>query len=332
MSIKPPALRKGSIIGVVAPANSADTITKKSWDIGVKFLKNRGYNLVFGKYLMTRFGHTSGTINQRTEDFMEVYEKADVILTVYGGFNSHEILDFLDYTYIRRNPKAVLGYSDRTALSIGIYAQTGLVGFISPSFSTFSDPFTSSFTIEHFFDVVTGKTNIKVPISSKWSDKDWSKKPYPYFKPFKWRTNPGWKILRSGKAEGLTVGGNLSTIALLCGTKYLPDMKNKILFFEDDHEAKPWYYARYVFQLKQAGVFDKIKGLVIGRSHSKAGFTKKDSIEMIIKEALSEYDFPIISEIDFGHTEPAITLPIGIKCSVNTQNKQIEYLEPAVKP
>jgi muramoyltetrapeptide carboxypeptidase len=111
----------------------------------------------------------------------------------------------------------------------------------------------------------------------------------------------------------------------------MPDLKGKILFIEDDaDEGSTLVWDRQMTQLRQIGVFDEIEGLVIGRPEIGCGFTKKDSLEMIVKEATKDYDFPIISEVDFGHTDPMITIPIGIKCRMDTKKKEIEYLESAV--
>src|SRR4051812_11119925 len=108
-------------------------------------------------------------------------------------------------------------------------------------------------------------------------------------------------------------------------------MKDKILFVEVDEESSIVRIDRYLTQLRQIGVYQQIKGLVVGRFHSKHGFTEQDSLEMILENALAGYNFPVITNVDFGHTDPLITIPIGTKCSVDTAKLEISFLEKGVK-
>jgi muramoyltetrapeptide carboxypeptidase len=142
--------------------------------------------------------------------------------------------------------------------------------------------------------------------------------------------NPGWKIYSHGEASGKTIGGNLGALLLLAGTEYWPNMQDKILFIEEDECEKPQTINRMLTQLRHIGVFNQIKALIIGRLPKSIGFDSQNSLEMILEDALQGYNLPVVMNVDFGHTDPVMTLPIGADCYVNTYEKQIIFQEAAV--
>ncbi len=331
--MKPNRLKKGSTIGIITPASSAKFVNKNVWDIGVKKLETKGFRLVFGKYINKLYGHTAGTIKERIEDLMSMFKnpEVDAIMTVYGGDNSHQLLPYLDYEVIKNNPKIFIGFSDITALNNALYTKTGLINFSGPAFITFCQPELPEYS-EKYFDefLIAGKENVIIKASEKWAEDQWWEKE-SLLGPREWKENPGWKVLREGVAEGIAIGGNIGTLLLLVGTEYWPDMEGKILFVEEYELESTQTIDRLLTHLRHIGVYDKINGLVIGRFSSKVGFNKKDSLRMIVDEAVKGYDFPIISEVDFAHTDPLITIPIGIRCRIDTKHKEIAFLEKAVK-
>ncbi len=330
--MKPNRLKKGSTIGIIAPANSAKFVSKNVWDIGVKKLESKGFKLVFGKHIYKFFGHTAGTIKERVEDLMTMFKnpEVDAIMTVYGGYNSHQLLSYLDYEIIKNNPKIFIGFSDVTALNNAIYTKTGLINFSGPAFITFCQLELPEYS-EKYFDefLIAGKENVIIKASEKWAEDQWWEK--ENLGPREWKENPGWKVLREGVREGIAIGGNSGTLLLLAGTEYWPDMEGKILFVEEDDIESTQTIDRLLTHLRHIGVYDKIRGLVIGRFPSKVDFNEKDSLKMIVDEAVKGYDFPIVSEVDFAHTDPLITIPIGVRCRIDTKNKEITFLEKAVK-
>lgn len=330
--MKPNRLKQGSTIGIIAPASSAKFISENVWDIGVKKLETKGFKLIFGNHINKLYGHTAGTIKERVEDLMSMFKNSEVdaIMTVYGGYNSHQLLPYLDYEIIKNNPKIFIGFSDITALNNVLYTKTGLINFSGPAFITFCQPELPEYS-EKYFDefLIAGKENVIIKASEKWAEDQWWEK--EGLGPREWKENPGWKALGEGVVEGKAIGGNAGTLLLLAGTEYWPDMEGKILFVEEDDLESTQTIDRLLTHLRHIGVYDKIKGLVIGRFPSKVGFNEKDSLKMIVDEALKGYDFPIVSEVDFAHTDPLITIPIGVKCRIDTKNKEITFLEKAVK-
>jgi muramoyltetrapeptide carboxypeptidase len=126
------------------------------------------------------------------------------------------------------------------------------------------------------------------------------------------------------------VGGNIGTLLLLAGTAYWPSMKNKILFIEDDEAENTKTLDRFFTQLRHMGVFDQIKGLVVGRFPRCVGLTEDDSLEMILKDALRGYKIPVITEFDMGHTDPIMTIPLGAKVQLDANKRIITLLESVV--
>ncbi|MCM2279055.1 MAG: hypothetical protein NDJ89_13350 [Oligoflexia bacterium] len=145
------------------------------------------------------------------------------------------------------------------------------------------------------------------------------------------RPNEGWRVYRKGKAKGPIIGGNVGTLLLLAGTPYWPKMKGRILFVEDDEAESSRTIDRMFTQLRHMGVFDQIAGLVVGRFVSSVGFKADDSLEMILDDALRGYRFPVITGVDFGHSDPLITFPLGVMCQVDTKKPEIAFLESGVR-
>lgn len=332
MFIKPRRLREGDTIGVVAPSNSASLIRPEIWEIGIRKLEGMGFELRLGKNIRELHGHTGGTVHQRLEDLMEMFEDPEVdgIMTVFGGFNSHQLLHYMDYDLIRDNPKVFIGFSDITALSNAILVKSRLVNFSGPAFITFCQPDLPAYT-ERYFDeiLIEGKRSTITP-SLEWAEDAWWRHPINFGRR-EWKKNPGWGVFRSGRAEGVAIGGNLGTLMLLAGTEYWPEMEGALLFLDEDDAESPQTIDRYLTHLRHLGVYDTISGMVIGRCSSEIGFGEGDTLEMILEEATRGYDFPIVTGVDFAHTDPLITIPLGVKCLLDADNQRIELMESAVE-
>ena len=276
-------------------------------------------------------GHSAGTVQERVDTLHAFLRDTSIkgIIAFWGGFQTHQLLEYLDYDLIRKNPKPIIGYSDMTALQLGVFAKTGLVTFSGPCGITFGKPKTFEYSWKHFEKtLINPEVPFKLEHSNEYSDNEWWLRAD---KKVLIKKTSGWKTYQGGSAEGKLIGGNLGTMLLLHGTEYWHDFKNAILFVEEDEEEKPQTIDRLFTKMRQIGVFDQINGLVVGRFHSKVGFTSKDSFEMILKDALKGYDFPVLYNVDFGHTDPLVTLPIGIRCKIDAGKKEIIYLEAGVQ-
>lgn len=327
----PKRLESGDTVGVVAPSRSLSIIDQKWIDLATNFFSKRGIAVEFGEHCMQRWQDAGGTIEQRVSDFMRMFDDKNIkaVITAIGGFNSNQLLEHLDYDVIRKNPKIFVGYSDITALSNAIHAKTGLVTFSGPHFSTFGQPFPLDYTIEYFEKtLLRGEADISIAESQQFAEDDWyehSNEPKPRIV----QHNPGWSILREGSTKGELVGGNIVTFHALIGTPYMPDVRGKILFLEDCTEAGPAEIDRALTSMRQSGIFRDIRGLLVGRFPTAMGLDQERLDELLLRIS-SEGEYPIISGLDFGHTEPMVTLPIGIPCAMDTFARRIRLIGSSV--
>ena len=294
-------------------------------------MRDQGFQLVEAPNCRENNGHAAGSIAARVKALHHFFEDPSIngILSFWGGLQTHQILDHLDYRSIARNPKVLIGFSDTTALQNALFNQIGLVTFSGPAGITFGKPTVPQFTLDHFKNAVMSTVApFEVGNPREFSENPWYLESEQKMV-FQKASQP--KIIFPGKAKGRILGGNLGTLLLLAGTPYWPKMKNKVLFVEEDEVESAGTIDRMFYQLRQMGVFKQIKGMVVGRFHSSVGFSKTDSLSMILKDALKGYQFPVMTDLAFGHTDPMITIPLGIQCAMDTETRKITYLESGVK-
>lgn len=222
----------------------------------------------------------------------------------------------------------MIGYSDVTAILLGIYAKTGINTFygpaLIPSFGEF-EPFVN-FTYEYFSDMLE-KTQ-KLPYNIKkppyWTDEfiNWEEKARE-----KQRTENDWICVNSGKATGRFIGGNLDTLTGIWGSEYMPEIKEGDILFIEDTTKDAATIERSFSLLKVNGIFDKISGLILGKHEQfNDNGTNKKPYEILL-EVLNGINIPFIAEFDCCHTHPMLTVPIGIKIEMDATNKTIAILE-----
>lgn len=308
-------LQVGDEVRVVAPARSMAFIPENIRGVANKRFAELGLKLSFGRHVEEVDGFNSSAIPSRVADLHEAFLDKNVkaILTVFGGSNSSQILNYLDWDIIKNNPKIFCGFSDITALSNAIFAKTGLVAYSGPNFSTFGQELYFDYTLEYFYKCMFSKEPFEIKPSDNWSDDEW----YKDQKNRNLIKNDGFLVINKGAAMGTILGGNLSTFNLLQGTGYFPDFKNSILFIEDDNESSPHIFDRGLQSLIQQPNFKAAKGVVIGR-FQKASKMTVDLLISIIKTKKELDNLPIIANVDFGHTSPMITFPIGGVVEIKT--------------
>jgi len=330
--IKPTKLRPGDTLGLVACSAPISGVGPEVLERCFSRLRDLGFTVVEAPNCRKTFGHAAGTIEERARVLNDFFcdPKINGIISFWGGHQSHQLLPHLDFDMIRKNPKVFVGYSDTTSLQVGIHQMTGLVTFSGPAGITFGKPTVPEFTTDFFRKTLMELNDtLELPAAQEFSDNPWFADPdkLMHFKP-----NPGWNVYRKGVVivEGRIVGGNMGTMLLFAGTKYWPDLNDKILFVEEDESESTGTIDRMFTQLRHMGVFDEIKALVVGRFHSEVKFKTDDTLEMILDEALRGYDLPVITGVDFGHTDPLLTIPLGIRCQVDASKPEIRFLESGV--
>ncbi|KTD86485.1 S66 family peptidase [Paenibacillus etheri] len=317
----PNKLKPGDELRIISPARSLSLIAAEQRKVAKEQLQKLGFRISFSVNSFEKDDFVSSSIESRIEDLHEAFLDPNVkgILTTIGGFNSNQLLRYIDYSIIAEHPKRLCGYSDITALSNAIYAKTGLVTYSGPHFSTFAMLHDNEYTIEQFRKLMMDNNEIVVRASKHWSDDEW----YLDQENRVFIRNEGPFIINDGEAKGTIVGGNLCTLNLLQGTEYMPSLKNSILFLEDDYESSPVTFDRDLQSLIHQPDFQHVKGLVIGRFQQGSRMTKDLLIKIITsKEELS--DIPVVADVDFGHTSPMITFPVGGQASLRAYGVRVE--------
>ena len=321
--LRPPKLSPGDTIGIVSPCLPILPSFRDNYERGKQQLEAMGFKLKEGKTTKLQHWYSAGTPQQQAEDIIAMFADPEIkaIVASSGGHSAISVLGLLDYDIIRDNPKPFIGMSDMTCYHLALYAQTGLVGFhmdevifglgINGTQASVED---SSKILTAYTDVLTKSTPIGVlPRLTEW--KSW----------------------RGGTAEGILIGGNLNSITYQMGTPYFPRPEafdDAILFWESVGQTK-YTIMRSLYQLKYAGILDRISGMCIGTITdvppvSDAELTEPD-IEEIVLDLTKGYNFPIMAGMDFGHYTPNIPMPIGVKARVDTQTLELLLLESAVR-
>ena len=322
---------KNITIGVFSPSSPISATTPIRYERGIRYLQSKGYKVVNGSLYGKRDFYRSGSIQERAREFNELlYDPSiDVLMAAIGGNNTNSILPYIDYEYLKNNPKVIVGYSDVTALLLAIYAKTGLVTFYGPtvaaSFGEFP-PFFVDWTFQEFDDLMKGSTPVPYLYEqpSVWTDEfiDWSsqnrsKVQYPN----------DWICVHPGVCSGRLIGGNLNTMEGFFGTDYMPEIKKGDILLIEDSLKDACTIERSFSLLKLAGVFDRIGGILLGK-HEKFddNGTHRKPYEILL-EVLGEYDFPILADFDCCHTHPMFTMPIGCTVLLDATNKKVSLLE-----
>jgi muramoyltetrapeptide carboxypeptidase LdcA involved in peptidoglycan recycling len=309
MAIYPEKLKAGDEVRTIAPSRSMAIISKETREIANKRFVDLGLKLSFGKHVEESDDFISSSIESRVEDFHEAFSDKNVkaVLTVIGGFNANQILRYLDWDLIKNNPKIFCGYSDITVLNNAIFAKTGLVSYSGPHYSTFGQELYFDYTLEYFKKCLMSDEPFEIKPSDSWSDDAW----YKDQENRKLIKNDGWLVINEGEAQGTILGANLCTFNLLQGTEYFPKFsENIVLFVEDDEMSNAVTFDRDLQSVIHQPGFENVKGVVIGR-FQKVSQTTNDLLTKIIKTKKELNSLPVIANIDFGHTSPIITYPIG---------------------
>ncbi len=300
--IFPKSLKKGDKIAVISPAGAVDTTQLEK---GIEMIKSRGFEPVLGEHLYTKFSNGynyAGTEKERTKDINWALNDTEIraVWASRGGYGCQHLIQHLKLKNFTENPKWYIGYSDNTVIQSYLLKK----GFVSIHGQTIK---TSSFGVTNesydlIFDILKGKKPKYVLKSHPFNEK--------------------------GNIQGELVGGNLALIYALLGTKYSFDFKDKILFIEDIGEN---FYAldRMIMSLELAGVFNKIKGLIVGgmtnMGDEKENKNYEDSFDefvyKLISDRISKYNFPVVFAFPNGHIKDNRPLLIGANVKVKVDAK-----------
>lgn len=315
----PPKLKAGAHVRVIAPSRSLKIISDDCRKIAQERLAGMGLSVSFGRHADEMDEFASSAVEARVEDLHEAFADpaVDAVLTAIGGFNVTELLSRIDYRLIADNPKILCGFSDITALANAIYARTGLVTYSGPHFSSFGMQKGLDYTIEYFKKCLFQNQPFALAPASEWADDPWfiDQEKRNFVK------NDGYWQIVPGKAEGRLIGGNLGLLDELKGTPYFPDIKDSILFLEHCAEHEVWTFNRNLTALCLHPDFVTVKAVVFGRFEPENKMNRT-LLERILKSKKELAGKPVLANVDFGHTTPIITFPVGGYCRID--NGRIE--------
>lgn len=318
--IRPPRLNPGDVVGVISPSFGAlGQFSHRTQQAVNNLYETWGFRVRFAAHALDSAGWVSSSPKDRAADLHELVADPDVkaIVTGIGGDHSNQMLPYLDWDLIGTHPKIFMGYSDGTVLALAIYRQTGLVTFYGPALATnFAEyPAIHPYTAEGFTRALM-ESQPMGPIvpSPNWTDEflDWATRA-DQTRARIMKPNPGPFWIRPGEAEGPMVGGCLESLEHLRGTRYWPDWQDALLFVELSEEIpSPSRIDAMLQDYENMGVFDQIRGILLGRLYR---YPKEDvdPLYAVFRQRTAKWRLPILAGLDFGHTEPNLTIPIGVR-------------------
>ena len=281
-------------------------------------------NIVCGKLIFENYyNYTTGTALERAKEFNSLLKECSILLPSIGGWNSNSILEALDYELIKQNKTKIVGFSDTTAIILAIYKMTNVNVYYGQALLKDYDEneYVCNINLKSFTDIVIHENNDYIYPEPKyyWDDiTDWNQLPIPKDN----MKNNKIDYLNHMVHTGRLMGGNLNTLVSLFGTKYMPEIKEgDILFFEESHKSIA-EIERNLSNLKNADVFRKIKGLIVGKFEAYDDLGSGISYQTKILEYI-EKKIPIIMDFDCGHTLPSQILVIGATYTIDTINKRL---------
>jgi len=334
--IMPPALQRGDTVGIVSPSwFGGETFIPRA-QRGIAMLESLGFRVKIGQHAFNNRGHVSDTAENRASDLHAMFADPEVsaIICTIGGDHSCHLLPLLDWDLIRRNPKIFLGFSDITVLTNAVWSQTGLVTFNGPSLLTdwAEYPAMPEISRQSVLGILMNPEPFgDLPVSPEWTDEflDWEAGE-DLTRRRVHRPAEGWRWLHSGVAEGLLVGGCLESLQHLRGTPYWPDCDGAILFLETSEERPTAETIDAVLMdYENMGVLGQIEGLLVARPYCMTP-EQKVAIWEVVQERTARFGFPVVANLDIGHTSPLLTLPIGCRIRIDSERACVSLVEGAV--
>jgi muramoyltetrapeptide carboxypeptidase len=334
--IKPLVLKPGDTIGIIAPSWGGPGAVPHRLEQGMRQIEEMGFRALIAPNARNQNGYVSDTPENRAADINAMFANPDVhmILSAIGGDHSCHLLPLLDYHLMRLNPKIFMGFSDTSVLNNAIHQATGLVTFNGPALLTdFAEyPHMYPYTRGYFEKTVCQAQPVgQVEPAEAWTEEflDWEQK-LDQTRPRKLNPSPGWTWLKPGQARGRLLGGCIESLQHLRGTPYWPNWQGALFFFETSEEKPtPADIDGILMDYENMGVLEQISGMLVGRPmyYNEA---EKEQLRQIVSERTRKYEFPIITDMDFGHTAPQFTLPIGCYAGIDSEREEFAILEAAV--
>jgi muramoyltetrapeptide carboxypeptidase len=334
--MKAPKLSPGDHVGIVSPSWGGAGLFPHRVEQGIRQLERLGFRIKRGRHALHATSFVSDSPENRVADLHEMFRDPEVrlILAAIGGDHSCHLLPLLDFALIREHPTLFMGFSDITVLNVAIWKETGLVTLNGPALLTDFAEYPEMFDYTRsFFLKVVSQASPAGPItpSAWWTEEflDWREqrdRTRPRFR----QPSTGWTWLKPGAAEGVLVGGCLESLEHLRGTRFWPDWHGRIMFIETSEGAPPPEAVDgMLMDYENMGVFQSISGLLVGRPMRYTD-QQRQQLRDVVLDRTKAFEFPVVMDMDFGHTSPQFTLPIRCRARIDAASETFEILESAV--
>jgi muramoyltetrapeptide carboxypeptidase len=268
---------------------------------GVKRLEKEGFRLRFGANTLARNGYLAGTDEARLGDLHGMFHDPEIkaIFCARGGYGCMRLLDRLDYRMIRATPKPLVGYSDVTAILLAVLQMSGLVTFHGPVVRDVAGK--DEQNLRAVLHALTDNSRLEIALDRN-------------------------GVIRPGRSRGPLVGGNLSLICHMVGTRYLPGLRGAILFVEDTGEPA-YRLDRMLTHLRLSGHLEGLAALVVGDFE---GCMEKDALKQLLADRTSGLDMPVAVGLPVGHGRRNLTIPMGLEAEMDAESGTLRLLEDRV--
>ena len=294
--IRPRALVKGDLIGVAAPAGP---FVEERFQKGLERLQEIGFRVRTPRQIFQRDEYLAGSDESRALTLNRLLADPEVkaVMAARGGYGSMRILDRIDLGTVKAHPKIIIGFSDVTALLLGLVKKSGLVCFHGPVVTSLAEA--DHETISHLKRLLTGQQVFPLALDEE-------------------------RLVRPGRAVGPLLGGNLTLLVHLLATGWKPDLTGAILLLEDTGEA-PYRLDRMLITLKMSGVLDQCAGILLGHFE---GCGTDDEIRSVLTRTLGNFPGPVAAGFPAGHGYTNLTLPLGPRAVLDTEKQILDITEP----
>ncbi len=312
--IKPPRLREGDLVSLIAPAGP---VNEQRLQTAVENLESKGFRVAVGQHILALHGHNAGTDAQRLADLHAAFahKESKAVWCIRGGDGAYRLLPQIDYTLLRQRPKLLIGYSDITALLLALYRQIGLVGIHGPIAASSKADFDRFWPDLSAIALAGGEGHTI-------------------------QGDESTQHFRTGIAEGSLVGGNLSLLVALAGTPYAMDAKDKIVFIEDVGE-EPRRVDRMLCTLRQACRLEEAAGVIFGQwidcdceldpNNEEQCLNRTLPLKTILADHTASLGMPVLYNFPFGHGDQLCSFPVGVRARLDAEQQQLRLLEAAVE-
>jgi muramoyltetrapeptide carboxypeptidase len=310
-------LTAGGTVGVAAPASPYDSRSEVLR--GVEWWEARGFRVKLAPGTWERDDYVAGAAEARASDLTALFAdpEVDVVQALQGGFGSAQLIPHLDFDVIAASPKALVGFSDITALHVAIRQRAGIATIYGNGLVGVGSPEVTAFSKERLLDVLRGGGAGVVPPNP---DDTWV------------------RVIRGGRVTAPLVGGCLWLLMQTLGTPWEVELDGAILFFEDTH-TPPYYVDGQLVQLLQAGKLDQVAGVVVGHMEKcdwgdlrqVSDWARSRSLEDVLEERLEPLGVPVLYGLPLGHGKHLAALPLGVTCTLDADARTLTVDEPALR-